>query len=128
MTRTSSSGFIALMSAIIISFVLLTVATTAGLTGYFERTNILDSELKDRSVSAADACADQAFLILANDPSYTGLSVLTLNALDACRVQIGGGAPNIKIQATSSKAVTNLYINYNTSTHAVAKWQEVPTF
>lgn len=117
------------MSAIVISAVLLMVAVTGSFTGFFARSNILDSELKKRSEAAAGACADQAILLLANDPSYSATIFLNLNSLDVCRAVIGGGAPNIKIQATSSSAaVTNLYINFNATTRVIAKWEEVATF
>lgn len=122
-------GFIALMSAIIISAILLIVATTGGLTGFYERANILDAELKDRSAATADACADQALLLIANDSTYTGLTLLTLNSLDSCRVLVSGASPkNIRIQATSSNAVTNLRIDYDPAASAVTSWQEVPVF
>ena len=127
--RRSGAGFIALMSAIIISAILLVVITTGGLTGFYGRANILDSELKDRSSAAADACADQAFLLIANDSAYTGLTLLTLNSLDSCRVQVSGVSPkSIRVQATSSNAVTNLQISYDPATPAVLSWQEVPVF
>ena len=118
------------MSAIIISAILLIVATTGSLTGFFERSNILDSELKERSAAAADACADQAFLLIANDPTYTGLSLLTLNSLDSCRLLVSGSSPkSIRKQATSSNAaVTNLQISYNPSTFSIISWQEIPMF
>ena len=126
--RENGKGFIALMSAIIISAVLLMIAVTGSLTGFFERSNILDSELKDRSAAAADACADQAFLLIANDPYYTDTAVFSLNSLDSCRVVVRGSYPNIRIQATSSTAVTNLQIQYSTTTFSVITWQEIPVF
>ncbi len=117
------------MSAVIISAVLLLVVIGGSLTGFFARSNILDGELKVRSAAAADACADQALLTLANDPGYTGTLILALNALDSCRVSVtGSGVKSIKVQATSSKAVTNLQISYNAGTFAVVSWQEVPTY
>jgi len=64
-------GFVALLSVIIISFVLVLVATTLSFTGYFTRFNILDSESKKRSESLADACIEQARLELAVDANFT---------------------------------------------------------
>lgn len=127
MSRPATAGFIALMSAIIISAILLIVATTGSLTGFYERSNILDSELKDRSATAADACADQALLFIANDPTYAGLSVLNLNSLDTCRALVSGATPkSIRIQATSSSAaVTNLLILYDPAAFSVISWQEI---
>ena len=117
------------MSAIIISAILLIIATTGSLTGFNGRSNILDSELKNRSLAVADACADQAFLLIINDAAYTGLTALTLNSLDSCRVLVTGTASkNIRIQATSSTAITNLQIQYDLTTHTVSTWQEIPVF
>lgn len=127
-TSAKHRGFIALMSAIIISVVLLVGAVGGSMTGFYERSNILDAELKSRSASAADACAEQALLLLTNDPGYTGTSVLTLNSLDVCRAVVSAGSPNVRVQATSSRAVTNLDIVYNPATHTVTSWQEVAIF
>lgn len=119
------------MSAIIISALLLIVATAGSFTGFYERSNILDAELKDRSNATADACADQAFLLVANNPAYTGTILLTLNSLDSCRATVSGTAPakSVRIQATSSNAaVTNLQITYNPATYTASIWQEVAVF
>jgi hypothetical protein len=122
-------GFVALMSAIVISAVLLIIAVTGSFTVFFGRGNILDAELKSRSAAAADACAEQAFLLIANDPTYTGLSVFTFNSLDSCRVEVSGDSPkSLRIQATSSRAVTNLEINYDPDIPSVLSWREVPVF
>lgn len=127
--KSPQRGFIALISAVIISMVLLIVVTVGSFTGFFERANILDAEFKDRSATAADACADQALLFIANDSTYAGLTLLSLNSLDSCRVLVSGVSPkSIRIQATSSHAVTNLHINYDPATPAVVSWQEIPVF
>lgn len=129
--KTTNRGFIALMSAIIISAVLLLVATAGSLTGFYGRSNVLDSELKDRSSAAADACADEAFLQVATNPGYAGTMLFTLNPLDSCRAQVSGLSPNkmVRIQATSSNmATTNLLISYNPITYTVTSWQELAVF
>ena len=132
MKKPRNQGFIALISAIIIAAILLLVATTGGLTGILARGDALDAELKARSVSAADACADQALLGLAADPSYAGAVGYTLNALDKCwigQVTTVGGTHQFKVQATSSSAaVTNLAIWAKTSDLTVTSWQEVAQF
>jgi hypothetical protein len=123
-------GFIALMSAVVISAILLVVAVTGGLTGFLERSNNVNTELKERSASTADACVDYAFLQIEKDASYAGLTVLSLNPLDTCRVVVSGVSPKvIRVQATSSKAaVTNLDIRYVATTSQVVSWQEVPVY
>lgn len=70
-TANPQSGFIALISAIIISVVLLAIAATLSLSGFYTRFNILDSEYKKRSLGLAEACAETALLDLANNINYT---------------------------------------------------------
>ena len=125
-------GFIALMSVIILSMVLLLVVVGASLTSFNSRFNALDAELKSRSEAAADACANQVLLQLANDISYTGNEVLTLNTIDSCRIgavsAVGGSQKTFEVQATSSTAVTNLSIVVLSSDLSTVSWQEVPTY
>lgn len=67
-----NNGFIALISVIIISFVLLLVSTTLTLTGFSVRFDILNSEFKKVSENIADGCIESARLILAQNNDYTG--------------------------------------------------------
>ena len=124
-------GFIALISTIIISAVLLLVIASAGLISIYSRYNIFDSELKQRSDAAADACADEGLYQLAQDPSYTG-GTLSLNSLDQCRigkVSSPGGNFQFEVQATSSNtAVTNLQIVANSGDLSIISWQEIANF
>lgn len=137
MIQPRSKGFIALMSAIIIATILLLVATTGGLTGIFARGNALDAELKARSVSAADACVDQALLSLANDPGYTGPDTYNLNTLDQCTVETVqldipiAGQLTLTIKGTSganaaARATTNLQVVANTADLSIVSWREAP--
>ena len=123
-------GFIALMSAIIISGVLLMVAAAGSLAGFYTRSNVVDTELKERSVAAADACADQALVGLAVDQNYAGNEARALNSLDVCKISAvttSGTLKKFTVQATSSAmAVTNLQITYSTTTQSVLSWLEVP--
>ena len=66
------SGFVALITAIILSFILIIVTTTLNQTSFFTRSILLDSEYKERGAALAEACVDVARLKLANDPLYSG--------------------------------------------------------
>ena len=137
-TSKREKGFIALMSAVIIGAVLLVTVIGSSLLGFYSRYNALDFELKERSAAAADACASEALLNLANDPSYPGGGAvnptLRLNSLDSC--YIGAMHPNtpstgetsFRVQATSSDAVTDLAITVNSSDLTVLSWLEIPNF
>src|SRR3989344_3901057 len=132
MSMHTERGFVALMSVIIIGATLLVVVIGASLTGFYSRYNFLDFELKERSASAAEACANQALLELANDATYAGGTTLSLNSLDTCRVGpvalVDPGQKSIRIQATSSDAVTDLFVVVNTSDLSIASWREVPNY
>lgn len=125
-------GFIALMTAIIISVVLLTIVTTSSFTGFYGRFNVLDAELKSRSAAAADACADMALLKLAQNIEPSGVLSPALNALDECRVSavtVSGAEKRFVVQATSSQsAVTNLSIRVDTTDFSILEWQEIAVY
>lgn len=110
-----NNGFIALMSAVIISAVLLLVVISGGLTGFFSRSNVLDSELKSRSRAVADACLEQALLLIANNPAYVEDEYQKFNDLDGCYLDVNdsSGIKQILIQGSSTRAVTNLDVRYD---------------
>jgi len=134
MNRKHERGFIAIVSVIIITVVLLIVVVSASLTGFYSRFNVLDFELKERSAAAAESCANQALLNLAGDPSYTGGSLLSLNSLDSCRVGPVSDTTDtppkkqFKVQATSSDAVTNLFIVADPDTLGIISWREIANY
>ena len=64
LNKKRNKGFVALMSAIIISVILLLIITNLSLTAFYSRSDVLDSELKDRSSALAEACVDTAILKL----------------------------------------------------------------
>ncbi len=64
-------GFIALMSMIILSFVLLDVTMTANTSSMFARLNTLNSEYKRISLGLAESCVNKALLTIAENYSYT---------------------------------------------------------
>jgi hypothetical protein len=64
-------GFIALMSVIIISAVLLGAAATASTAGFFARFNELNAEYKKTASGLAESCINTALLNLAQNYTYT---------------------------------------------------------
>ena len=128
--KKSDKGFIALISAIIISTVLLLVATTASLTGFYGRSNILDSEFKTKSETLAEACVEITLLELANNPLYLGNATSTVGS-EKCYVGVvstSGGQKTFKTQGIYGNFYTNLEITVNTGDLAVISWVENPVF
>src|SRR3989338_297451 len=63
-------GFIALISVIVITLILLTMTATLGTKGFLDRFNILEGEAKETSAGLAWACAQGARVKISTDPLY----------------------------------------------------------
>ena len=125
-----NKGYIALMSAIVVSAILLVVTVTLSYTAFFARYNIIDNEYKERSVTLAESCVDMALLKLPNDPGYTGSSTVVIGS-DSCTIRplyASGSQIIIETRAGFQNAYTNLRIAATPATLAVTSWQEIPKF
>ncbi len=125
LNKKSNNGFVALMSAIIISVVLLLLATSLSLTGFYDRSNILDRELKEKSSALAEACVDTAILKLANDPTYSGNEIITVSGGETCRIESISGGTIISKANYNNTYFTNLEVDVD-SNFSVTRWEEVP--
>ncbi|MFZ2621123.1 MAG: hypothetical protein WAX85_01335 [Minisyncoccia bacterium] len=124
-----NKGFIALISVVFISTILLLVAVTLSLSGFYGRYNILDSELKDRSFALAEACADTALLKLANDSSYNPIDEIININIDSCLIKsvaVSDSNKIILIKENYKNYYTNLRITVDSITLSVISWEEVP--
>lgn len=129
MHHSRSQGFVALMSAIIISAILLLVITLMSYSGFNGRSNALDAEFKERSSALAEACADQALLELANDGGYVGDATTTIFTSE-CYVGPVATLGTQKIFHTRGiygGSYTNLKI-VASATLSVISWEEIPSF
>ena len=132
------SGFIALISAIIISVLLLTITVTIGMTSIWGRLNVLDSESKERNIALAESCVDQAVLNFINnnlyDVSFGSPEEVTISGTDKCKIMMFknntpvSGKALIKTQASINKAYTNMKIQINTDDMVIDSWEECPNF
>lgn len=125
----NTGGFVALMSAVIISAVLLMIITLLSYSGFNSRYNALDAEFKEKSSALAEACVDQTFLELANDPNYQGNATTTIG-VDQCYVgtiSTGSFPKTFETRAIYGGSHTNLRITVS-AVPAVVSWQEIPVF
>ena len=128
MQKKNQGGYIALISAIVISVLLITITVTLGLNSLFGRFNILDSESKERSSELAEACIDQAIL----DATYGTYSTNKVVAVgpttsDNCTIvlsSLSGTQVTIKTQSIINKSYTNLKIVVDANTFGTISWQE----
>jgi hypothetical protein len=128
-------GFIALMSAIIISTALLLISTTGSLTGFATRFNSLNTEFKERSYALAEACVAETLLKLANDPTYRAVPPAGQTAVygnEKCLTKQfsdpSGGIYTFIVTASTSNATTNLQVKAKTLDLSITGLQQVSTY
>ncbi len=115
-------GYIALISAIVIALLLLSLALGIGFSSIFGRLNILDSESKERSLALAQACVNIAILDLA-----TGTTHANPVAVASATCKILSYNPTIKTQACVNRSTTNLQVTVDEN-FAITSLQELPNF
>ena len=133
------NGFVALITSIVLSAILLTVAIALNQIGFLTRGEILDSEYKTRSSALAEACADIALLKLAANPAYSGGEPSIAVGSDTCAIGVVSQNTPISGQTTiitsavfpassvtSQNAVTKLKIVVQSSDLKTVSWDETP--
>ena len=118
------------MSVIIICVILVLITSTLSLTGFYGRFNMLDSELKERSSAAAEACIDQGLLLIANATSHTATTTYVFYPSQCDLGPIpGSGNPRIfYTQASTSNYFTTYKISANPTTFVINSVEEIPKY
>lgn len=119
--RTRQSGFVALLSVIIIGAILTIYVFTLGISSFFSRFSALDSEQKVSSRTLAEACISVAIGNIARDVIYAppsgGQCVSVTRSCGTsdpngtckiCAVSYMSGVATIDVRAMSSGAYTDL--------------------
>ena len=134
--KNKQNGFVALISAIIIAFMLLAITLTAGLTSIFGRFNVLDAESKEHSSSLAEACGDSSILEVTYG-TYSNNKLIHIgpnpSPEDDCSIITAipnkptTGQTLIKTQSVVNKAYTNIMIAID-SDYNIVSWDECQNF
>lgn len=131
MSDHKNKGFIALISVVFISAILLLIAITLSTSTFYERYDILGAELKEKSLSNAEACADIGLLLIANGESHLGTTTEQVTPYDNCKLGPipSSGNPRIYYATASVNGyTTNLKISVNPATFSINSWQEIGTY
>lgn len=128
----TQNGYIALMSAIIISVVLVMLSVSVSTAGFYSRFNVVEFEYKQRSSALAEGCINSALLKLAQNPAYvpTAGGETIFIGTDSCTilsVTTTAGQITIQSKATFQQAVTNVQVVVTSGTLSLMSWQELPT-
>ncbi len=132
------SGYIALVSVVIMSAVLLLILVAVGGTSVSSRLGILSYEYKLQSSSLADGCVDVALLKLINNSNYNPTNELVKLGANTCTivsVTSNGGQKIIQVRGIYpetgvNRSYTNLQVQATVSNGniVVNSWEEVAHF
>lgn len=124
-------GYIAIMSAIIISIVVAVIVFVISMGAFLARANISAGYYKEISSSLAKACVQVALSKLAANGSYAGNETIGV-ASSTCRiisVTAPGGQQNvISAQGMFESSFTDLRVTVNSNSLSVTNWEELPNF
>jgi hypothetical protein len=113
------SGYVALLSTIIIGAVLLVMTIELGQSGWYTRFMVLGSEAKEQSRTLATGCSNQALGMVMANMKWAGNSTTTDTESGTCYVfpvQKNFPTPDtmtLRVQSNVSGAVTNLVLVYD---------------
>lgn len=132
-TRTSQNGFIALISILILSAVLLT--TTLGLAqfGIANRFFILNLEQKSSSEKLAEACVHIARIQTYNDPFFVRNTPLEVPIgengakCDIVSITPNGRETTLIARAKTGEAITNLAVVVDNTNGNFISFEEIPS-
>jgi hypothetical protein len=131
-TYNTQQGFIALVSAIVISSLLIIIATSLGYTGFFSRFNILDGEFKDSSLGLAESCAEIARIEIANNPSFSvpsGGKIYNVgSSANTCKILSVNGSYTVQTQGIYQNSYSTIEAVFSRTTNdvVVSSWKEIP--
>ena len=124
-----TEGFVALISVVLISAILMLVATSLSFSGFYGRYNVLDSELKAQSKTLAQSCVDTALLKLAHDYTYNPLHEIISIGENSCTIESLMASGTQKILRTNSNYknyTTNLIVTIQSANLSIVSWEETP--
>jgi hypothetical protein len=123
-------GYIALISILILSAVLLVTTLSLAQFGIASRYFILDLEYKTVSEKLAEGCVHIARIRAYNDPTYEVNSPTTIAIGDGTctfeSVSPSGDETTIEVSNTSGNAVTNYEVVVDNTNGDFLSWEEKP--
>lgn len=119
----NTRGFIALMSVIVISAILLALTFTLGTAAFLNRFDTLAWEQKRASLVLAEACVNAAMLRHAQRNYSGGIVSVGERSCAICSITSAG---EIRTRASVGNTHSNLFVRISPSTYAVTLWRETP--
>lgn len=125
-------GYIALISVLIISAVLILIAVSIVQLGIGGTKMAIQENQSLESDYVAQACAEEALIKLVESATYSGNEIITINGNTCQILPLEGSGSNkvIKISTMTHNQTKRLKIETNQlrPTIGIASWQEVSSF
>ncbi|MBP6060747.1 MAG: hypothetical protein KA515_01950 [Candidatus Pacebacteria bacterium] len=121
--KQNQKGFMALISTIIISMILLLITINLNLTLFYRRANVLDFELKTESFQLAYSCLNIAILKIIRDKNYNPNNENLKIAEKSCSIKSRSGE-TIETTANNKNYITNLRATINPNTMRIKNLEE----
>lgn len=133
-------GFVALMSVIIISAILLMYVFTLGISSFFNRFDVLDGENKRTSLGLAEACVSASMLRVAKGTPANNVCINSpggacggsdpQKVCKICRTVSSGGFATTTTHAVWNGSYSTLQVVFDTTpgSFKVTNWRELSTF
>jgi len=126
-------GYIALISILIISAVLILIVSTVSQLGIGRVSMAIERNQSLESSYVVEACAEEALMKLAESSSYSGDETITING-NNCQIlpveNLGGESRRVKVSATLYNQTKRIKIEISQLTPriTVSSWEAVSSF
>lgn len=125
------SGYIALISVLIIGAVSVTIATALLITGSDAQQENLARQQSMKARQAAAGCVHEALQQMHDNTAFTATNTAVTIGDTSCNYTVTNtGGSNRTIIATSTKGTVvrkiQVYVTINASSLSISSWQEMP--
>ncbi len=125
----NQQGYIALLAVLIVGAAATAIALTLLSTGTDAQRSTLITQQSTQARQLANACAEEALLVIHDNTAYTGTGSLTLGA-GSCTYTVtntGSTTRTISTSATINNVVRRaiVYVTIGASSISITSWQEV---
>lgn len=131
MNRAGESGYIALISVLIIGAVSVTIATALLVTGADAQQENLSRQQSLIAQQAAAGCAEEALQQIHDNTAFTATNTAVTIDTANCNYTVtntGSSTRTITTTSTSGNVVRKIqvYVTINASSLSISSWQEMP--
>lgn len=130
MVRANESGYVALMSVLVVGAAATAIALTLLTSGSEAQRAMLVEQQSKQARSLAVACAQEALQQIHDNSGFTSTNTILTLGQGRCTYTVAVTAPttrSILTKATVGNVVKNIqvYVTLNTSNISITSWQEV---